>query len=130
MRRCCQRSRRNVVDEKGVFTANFVSRECLGKTLLASILDTFPLGWVPVCSSRAPWAPSWVRASILGRFLDAPGVALGGLGSPLGALGAPRGAPSGQKSEKKIELCDSYVARAGRVPKTGGPDPSNVVKTQ
>ena len=56
-------------------------------------------------------------------------MALGGLGSPLGGLGAPRGAPSGQKSEKNIELCDSYVAKAGRVLKTGSPDPSNVVKT-
>ena len=124
-----ERSNRHVVDDKGVFIANFVIRECLGKTPLASILDTFPLGWVPVCTSRAPWAPRWVRASILGRFLDAPGVALGGLGSPWGALGTPRGAPSDQKSEKNIELCDCYVAKAGRVLKTGSPDPSNVVKT-
>ena len=127
--RLCQRSSRNVVDEKGVFIANFVIRGRLGKTTLASILDTFPLGWVPFCTSRAPWAPRWVRASILGRFLDAPGVALGGLGFPLGGLGAPRGAPSGQKSEKNIELYDGYVAKAGRVLKTGSPDPSNVVKT-
>ena len=56
-------------------------------------------------------------------------MALGGLGSPLGGLGAPRDDPSGQKSEKNIELCDSYVAKAGRVLKTGSPDPSNVVKT-
>ena len=72
----------------------------------------------------------WVRASILGRFLDAPGVALGGLGSALGALGTPERVPSDQKSEKNIELCDCYVAKAGRVLKTGSPDPSNVVKTQ
>ena len=128
--RCCQRSRRNVVDEKGVFIANFVIRECLGKTLLASILDTFPLGWVPVCTSRAPWAPRWVRASILGRFWDAPGVALGGLGVPLGSLGAPSRAPSGRKSGKNAELCKRYVAKAGRVMKTGSPDLPNVVKTE
>ena len=48
----------------------------------------------------------------------------------MGALGAPRGAPSGQKSEKKIELCDCYVAKAGRVLKTGSPDPCNVAKTK
>ena len=56
-------------------------------------------------------------------------MALGGLGSPLGALGTPSGAPSDRKSEKNIELCDCYVAKAGRVLKTGSPDPSNVVKT-
>ena len=61
--------------------------------------------------------------------MDAPGVALGGLGSPLGALRTPRGAPSDQKSDKNIELCDCYVAKAGRVLKTGSRDPSNVVKT-
>ena len=59
----------------------------------------------------------------------APGVALGGLGSPLDALGTPSGAPSDRKSEKNIELCDCYVAKAGRVLKTGSPDPSNGVKT-
>ena len=53
----------------------------------------------------------------------------GWLWEALGGLGAPRGAPSGQKSEKNIELCDSYVAKAGRVLQTGSPDPSNVVKT-
>ena len=56
-------------------------------------------------------------------------MALGGLGSPLGALGTPSDAPSDRKSEKNIELCDSYVAKACRVLKTGSPDPSNVVKT-
>ena len=56
-------------------------------------------------------------------------MALGGLGSPLGGLGTPSGAPSDRKSEKNIELCDCYVAKAGRVLKTGSPDPSNVVKT-
>ena len=47
----------------------------------------------------------------------------------MGALGAPRGAPSDQKSEENIEVCDWYVAKAGRVLKTGSPDPANVVKT-
>ena len=56
-------------------------------------------------------------------------MALGGLGVPLGALGAPSGAPSGRKSGKNTELCDRYVAKAGRVMKTGSPDPPNVVKT-
>ena len=57
-------------------------------------------------------------------------MALGGLGSTLGALGTASGAPSDRKSEKNIEVCDCYVAKAGRVLKTGSPDPSNVVKTQ
>ena len=125
----CQRSCRNVVDDKGVFIANFFIGGRSGKTTFASILDTFPLGWVPFCTSWAAWAPRWVRASILGRFLDAPGMALGGLGAPLGSLGAPSGARSGRKSGKNTELCDRYVAKAGRVMKTGSPDPPNVVKT-
>ena len=91
----CQRSSRNVVDDKGVFIAIFFIGGRSGKTTSASILDTFPLGWVPFCTSWVAWAPRCVRASILGRFLDAPGVALGGLGAPLGSLGAPSGSPSG-----------------------------------
>ena len=62
-------------------------------------------------------------------ILDAPGVALGGLGAPLGSLGARSGAPSGRKSGKNTELCDHYVLKACRVMKTGSPDPPNVVKT-
>ena len=119
----CQRSSRNVVDDKGVFIAIFFRGGRLGKTILASILDIFPVGWVPFCTSWAAWAPRWVRASILGRFWDAPGVALGGLGVPLGSLGAPSRAPSGRKSGKNAELCERYVAKAGRVMKTGSPDP-------
>ena len=125
----CQRSSRNVVDDKGVFTANIFRGGRLGKTTFASILDTFPCGWVPFCTSWAAWAPRWVRASILGRFWDAPGVALGGLGVPLGSLGVSSCAPSGRKSGKNAELCERYVAKAGRVMKTGGPDPPNVAKT-
>ena len=125
----CQRSSRNVVDDKGVFIANFFRGGRLGKTIFASILDIFPVGWVPFCTSWAAWAPRWVRPSILGRFWDAPGVALGGLGVPLGSLGAPSRAPSGRKSGKNAELCERYVAKAGRVMKTGSPDPPNVVKT-
>ena len=125
----CQRSCRNVVDDKGIFLANFFRGGRLRKTTFAWILDTFPLGWVPFCTSWAAWAPRWVRASILGRFLDAPGVALGGLGAPLESLGAPSGVPSGQKSETNTELCDRYAAKPDRRMKTGSPDPLNGVKT-
>ena len=125
----CQRSCRNVVDDKGVTIANFFIAGRLGKTTFASILDTFPLGWVPFCTSWAAWAPRWVRASILGRFWGGFGVALGGLGPPLDSLGAPRGAPEGRKRGKNTEPCDPCVAKACRVVKAGGPDPPNVVKT-
>ena len=47
----CQRSCRNVVDDKGVFTANFFIGGRLGETTFASTLDTCPLGWVPFCTS-------------------------------------------------------------------------------
>ena len=60
------------------------------------------------------------------------GCSRGGFGRPWVPFGWPwgtEGRPERQKSEKNIELCDSYVAKAGRVLKTGSPDPSNVVKT-
>ena len=106
----CQRSSRNVVDDKGVAIANFFIGGRLGKTTSASILDTFPFGWVPFCTSRAAWAVRWVRASILGRFLDGSEwlwEALGPLWAPLGHRVAARAA----EKARKIPNCVTAALR-------------------
>ena len=56
----------------------------------------------------------------------------GGFGRPWGPFGLSWGTewrPERPKNRKNTELCNRYVAKAGRVRKTGSPNPPNVVKT-
>ena len=115
---------RHVVDEKGVFTANFLIGSRRGKTNLLSILHPFWLQAGTFLDLLDGLGAQVGPASILGRFWGALGVALGGLGAPLASLWALHGVPGGLQTRKKNELCDHDVAKPRRQPKTGCPDPA------
>ena len=106
----CQRSSRNVVDDKGVFTANIFRGGRLGKQLLHRFWTHFRAGGYLFAAGR-PGRQDWSEHRFQDNFWMLPGwlwEALGPLWTPLGHRVAPRAA----EKARKIPNCVTATLRS------------------
>ena len=115
---------RHLVDEKGVFIANFLIARRRGKTNFVSILHPF---WLQVGTFLDLLDGLGAQVGRCTDFKSILGSFWGGFGRPWGPFGLPLEAawrPRRSKNKEKNELRDHDVAKPRRQPKTGCPDPA------
>ena len=96
----CERSSRNLVDDKGVFIANFFITRRLGKTTFVLILHPF---WLRVGTFLDLWGSLGAKVGPSIDFRTILGCFWGGFGRPWGPFGLPWGTEWRPERPKKRE---------------------------